>query len=309
MRNNTTQQICSALHKTFSAAKFTVQYNGQRISWTDDGPTIEQVHQVILLAGCATEGESWDGKPILKLEDGRWICFSRYNIAERAAEQADLARRQEEYEARRNQREEAKQKADAEDKKFWSNLWSPQPIAPQPALAALRAFVLSRSEKRSPKWKFRIAANLVTEIQAKLLATGVERFTCCALMTANATAKMLADHKAISRGTEYYRLNYEIRAETPNEWFLKVTNTSRSHGAPENGYVRLHDRLVTMMQTSCFGEANSLTKLLTAHCICCGKGLTDPVSMARTIGPECYGSASVNLPFTFKLETDLPAGQ
>jgi hypothetical protein len=188
MRNDTTQQIRSALHKTFPAAKFTVQYNGQRISWTDDGPTIEQVHQVILQAACATEGESWDGKPILKLEDGHWICFSRYNIAERAAEQADLAR----------------------------------------------------------------------------------------------------------------------RSETPNEWFLEATGGSRSCGSSKNGYIRLRDRLVAVMQTSCFGEATSLTKLLTANCICCGKGLTDPVSMARTIGPECYGSASVNLPSTFKLETDLP---
>ena len=28
-----------------------------------------------------------------------------------------------------------------------------------------------------------------------------------------------------------------------------------------------------------------------------GKGLTDPVSQARFIGPECFGSGSANLPF------------
>jgi Family of unknown function (DUF6011) len=32
--------------------------------------------------------------------------------------------------------------------------------------------------------------------------------------------------------------------------------------------------------------------LLGHHCLCCGRALTDPVSQARFIGPECFGSAS-----------------
>jgi hypothetical protein len=31
-----------------------------------------------------------------------------------------------------------------------------------------------------------------------------------------------------------------------------------------------------------------------ANCLICGKGLTDPASMARWIGPECAGSPSLD---------------
>ena len=48
--------------------------------------------------------------------------------------------------------------------------------------------------------------------------------------------------------------------------------------------------------------------MLSSHCLCCGNALTDPVSMARWIGPECWGSASTNLPRIFKaMPTDQEA--
>ena len=31
-----------------------------------------------------------------------------------------------------------------------------------------------------------------------------------------------------------------------------------------------------------------------ANCLLCGKGLTDPASMARRIGPECAGTSSLD---------------
>ena len=37
-----------------------------------------------------------------------------------------------------------------------------------------------------------------------------------------------------------------------------------------------------------------------AVCLCCGKGLADPVSMSGWIGPECSGSAPRILPRIFK---------
>jgi hypothetical protein len=33
----------------------------------------------------------------------------------------------------------------------------------------------------------------------------------------------------------------------------------------------------------------------------CGKQLTDPLSMARWIGPECYGSATSIVPYMVQL--------
>jgi hypothetical protein len=69
------------------------------------------------------------------------------------------------------------------------------------------------------------------------------------------------------------------------------------------GAHQLRDRLVAALQSeTCFGNPSSLTTVLTPHCLCCGKGLSDPVSMSRMIGPECFGSQSQVLPFTFKLD-------
>jgi hypothetical protein len=38
-------------------------------------------------------------------------------------------------------------------------------------------------------------------------------------------------------------------------------------------------------------------KMLSHHCMICGKGLTDPASMARWIGPECAGTSTLQVPF------------
>jgi hypothetical protein len=36
--------------------------------------------------------------------------------------------------------------------------------------------------------------------------------------------------------------------------------------------------------------------MLSSHCLLCGKALTDPVSMARWIGPECANSGALTIP-------------
>ncbi len=46
-----------------------------------------------------------------------------------------------------------------------------------------------------------------------------------------------------------------------------------------------------------FFERVQAASLLGHWCLICGKPLTDPVSQGRFIGPECYSSASVNLPW------------
>ena len=52
--SNLSQQIRAALRRAFPAAKFSVQHNGRDVHWTDDGPTVEQVEQVI------TPSVSWN---------------------------------------------------------------------------------------------------------------------------------------------------------------------------------------------------------------------------------------------------------
>jgi hypothetical protein len=58
------------------------------------------------------------------------------------------------------------------------------PIAPIPALAELRDMVLARSKKRRPKWRFRLAPDLVLQLQPATTITGLACFAgeaveCC----------------------------------------------------------------------------------------------------------------------------------
>jgi hypothetical protein len=170
-------------------------------------------------------------------------------------------------------------------------------------LANLRAFVLSHSEKRSPKWKFEVASDLVMSIQPKMLAEGVERFECRALMGETVTLEMLS---APGRA-RCCRVGFEIRAKTPDDWFVKTSSSAWPRGFRHgDGSIRpgivVRDRVVEALRSGRFSSASALIERLSMHCLCCGKGLTDPVSMARRIGPECFGSASESLPFMLRLD-------
>jgi hypothetical protein len=108
---NTTQRMKSALRLAFPAAKFSIQYNGKRVSWSDDGPTIEQVQDALLKAGCATEQErsSWNGHRVLLTtgDDEHWISFNRYNVAELEAAKIESERRQQEWRDQQEKKEQA----------------------------------------------------------------------------------------------------------------------------------------------------------------------------------------------------------
>jgi hypothetical protein len=97
-----TQIIKAALHKQFPNCKFSVTRGGSCIEWTDDGPDVTEVEDAIIASGIVEIREGWDGKRWLRIESrsGNDICFDRYNVAERAAYQQDLARRIEEREVR-----------------------------------------------------------------------------------------------------------------------------------------------------------------------------------------------------------------
>jgi hypothetical protein len=50
-----------------------------------------------------------------------------------------------------------------------------------------------------------------------------------------------------------------------------------------------------------FFERLDPAKMFSGQCLCCGRPLTDPVSQARLIGPECAGDASANIGRIFEL--------
>jgi hypothetical protein len=157
--------------------------------------------------------------------------------------------------------------------------------------------VLERSEQRSPKWKFRIAPDLVLQIQPKL-TTALLRFEGVAVQCESAGLDVLLKPSKIER--DYWRIKFDLRAEVADQWLFKPSGLGWKRKCDLTVFVDLRARLVTTLSTR-FDKLQP-DMLLGSHCLCCGKGLTDPVSQARFIGPECAGTASANLPFIFKTE-------
>ena len=177
--------------------------------------------------------------------------------------------------------------------------WDKTPIRPAPLLSALRDLVLARSEKRSPKWKFRLAPDLVLQIQPKL-TLALLKFECAALRCDGADLKDLVTTKNIERGRRYWRFRFDLTATDPAQWLLKPRGYMWARDAGQNGATELREQIVAAFAEGRFDELNP-TMMLGSHCLCCGKGLTDPVSQARFIGPECFGSGSPDLPFINRL--------
>ena len=73
----------------------------------------------------------------------------------------------------------AKQAAAQQRKQDRAALWSPAYLPTIPFLQSLYDAVLARSERRMPKWKFRLAADLMFEIQPKLARVDRRLFLGC----------------------------------------------------------------------------------------------------------------------------------
>jgi hypothetical protein len=178
-------------------------------------------------------------------------------------------------------------------------------MAPVPTLAVLREAVLARSEKRSPKWKFRLAPDLVVEIQPKpVIVRNPQKlllFKCAAVLCEGATAGMLTSRKDIDR--DYWKLGFEIYAFDSAEWLLKPLSGRWRRGAGEHRWLDLPSRIISELGIPHRFDVVTPDLMLTPHCLCCGKGFTDPVSMARGIGPECAGTASAEMKRIIRLMT------
>ncbi len=108
-----TRVIKGALRKAFPDAKFSVTRGGGHIEWEDTGPDVEAVKDVLIAVGCEP-WQTYNGERAVKPLGhgyGNSIWFDRYNVAERAAYQADLKRRAEEREQQRQRENEAVREA------------------------------------------------------------------------------------------------------------------------------------------------------------------------------------------------------
>lgn len=186
-----------------------------------------------------------------------------------------------------------------------------RPISASTFLRNLREECLNHSEKRMPKWKFRIASDFVIQLQpkptylpsARQIESGVRAQllnfdgVAIAVETGTATAEMFTK-KPNSQNIRWCRTGFQIFAYDDNEWQLKYQSGMWS-GGYDDGIKALRERVFNTFRSDFF---NALTPaaMLGNHCLICGKGLTDPASMARWIGPECAGTSSLTVPFVVK---------
>ena len=187
------------------------------------------------------------------------------------------------------------------------DFWNPMSIKPIASLAQLRELVIQHNEKRMPKWKFRLASDLAVQIQPQVTAKFRE-FECRAIESQEVDESSFA--AGAKRITDQTNFKFDVYSDIPKDWrLLKYTGLIPGQWAfkPAGlGWARdgkpnydLPSRLVRLFNDGRFDNLNPST-LLSPHCIICGKGLTEPASMARGIGPECWGSGSLSVPWLYK---------
>lgn len=182
-------------------------------------------------------------------------------------------------------------------------------IPPIPFLAELREEVLKHSLKRMPKWKFRLAPDVIVQLQPKPtvmlseaatahgLKPKLQHFEGTAVLQEGVTGGAL-NRLPKQPCPPWWQIKFEIYAHDPEgEWTFRRTAGRWQYGADETRKTTLVQRVLTTLRGGFF-TASMPPKMLAYSCIICGKGLTDPASMARWIGPECAGTSTLRVPFT-----------
>jgi Family of unknown function (DUF6011) len=190
-------------------------------------------------------------------------------------------------------------------------------IPPIAKLAELREVVLAHSEKRKPKWGFRLAPDIVMELQAQpcsLLSEHAKARGCKqAVVKFEGQAVMVegASHADFKRRLIDIRLSISgvrmrmfalVQFAGEPDWRLELRSSVRARGDDPRHLERLDAAILAALQGD--GIFTKLTPelMLKPSCMLCGKGLTDPASMARWIGPECAATSSIRIFFEQQVE-------
>jgi Family of unknown function (DUF6011) len=187
-----------------------------------------------------------------------------------------------------------------------ARLWASVIIAPVPTLVALRDTVLAIRPDRCPKWRFRLAEEVVLQLQPQPEQRHHDEYLLVGtvIQGPGITRAHFATKRA-ARGQAFTVIGFGLKdgacpdftwkhgrsvtnAPCPGQWRMRLTGAT---GAAEP-LATLKELLVAS-----FPRLSRLTPdlMFQANCLLCGKSLTDPVSMARWIGPECAHTHSLDV--------------
>ena len=196
-------------------------------------------------------------------------------------------------------------------------------IPPIHSLTVLHDWVLASDPHRTPKWRFRIASDFGLEIQPekrtrrrrRQTVTRSEKyeFACRALFTEDIGIGALSvpAHYLGREGRRYFEQGFSIVSGEPrdDQWHLRFNSfmySSRETSGDYQQWLRAardeaEPRIRTVLTDGTFNRLHP-GMMLSLSCLRCGKALTDPVSQARLIGPECAQTSAAALPFIVDLE-------
>jgi hypothetical protein len=177
-------------------------------------------------------------------------------------------------------------------------LWKSVIIAPVVTLVALRDTVLAIRPDRCPKWRFRLAEEIVLQLQPQPEHSHHDEYLFVGMVIHGpGITKAHFAAKRAARGQDFTVMGFGLKdgacpdftwthgrsvtnEPCPGQWRMRLTMAT---GGPD-ALAALKEQLVASLP-----RLNRLMPALMfqANCLLCGKSLTDPVSMARWIGPEC----------------------
>ena len=175
----------------------------------------------------------------------------------------------------------------------YRQLWQPITLDPVDTLASLRETVLKINPKRRPKWRFRIAPDVVMQLQPspeinKYGWRSKQLFDGLALQGEGITK----DHFQSSKGrdrTVMLDMFFTIVAADVSGWAI---NLNRAYLQDIDRQLALKAQIVSGIGRT--GDLDA-SMMFQPACLACGKALTDPVSRARWIGPECAHNHTLGL--------------
>lgn len=193
-----------------------------------------------------------------------------------------------------------------------------EPIPSIHFLTELREEVLKHSLKRMPKWKFRLASDLVLQLQpkptvllseaatARGLKPKLQHFEGVAVKTEGVTGAVFKQLPP-RPSPPWWQIKFELYSQSADgDWVFHRTSGYWQRGAEPTEIGTIVRRLVATFRGGLF-DGSAPAKMLSHNCVICGKGLTDPGSMARWIGPECAGTSTLRVPFVIDVHQERAA--
>src|SRR5262249_38723560 len=118
----------------------------------------------------------------------------------------------------------------------------------------------------------------------------------------------VAFDQKLPRGAGYVTLRFAIDEQAGAWYFYPITwrlhwGEGVQPGPRDDAYAKVAAsmrRVQAAVHPTLFAVLDP-DRMLSPACVICGKALTDPASQARLIGPECFGSSSLTVPWVRRL--------